>query len=270
MAISKKTNTIILTGLMMALTTIATMAIAVPVPFTNGYIHLGDSMIFLSVLILGWKYGAIAAGVGSAMADVFLGYVHWAPWTLCIKGLMAVMMGLLIQKTAGDPKRTAIAVSVIAAFWLAFHFIVNRIILHEGTNNPSALLSEEVADLSALGVFLNGMQSQLMLVALLIPIFLGVIALVIRKREHFVLPLSQILGMTLAGLVMVFGYYIAGGIMYGNFAVSAFSIPANMIQFAIGFLVAALLVAALSKTPVEKYFAIRIQRRHQRSPSFSK
>jgi uncharacterized membrane protein len=100
-----------------------------------------------------------------------------------------------------------------------------------------------------------------MLVALLIPVFLIFIALVLKKKEHYSIPMSAILGMTLAGLWMVFGYYIAGGILYGNFAVSAFSIPMNMIQFIIGFLVASLITAALSKTPATKYFSLGIQRK---------
>ena len=78
------TNKIVLTGLMMCLVTVATMFIKVPVPFTQGYVHLGDSMIFLSVLVLGKRNGVIAAGVGSALGDILGGYAFWAPWTLII------------------------------------------------------------------------------------------------------------------------------------------------------------------------------------------
>ena len=58
---------LVLTGLMMCLVMVATMFIKVPIPFTQGYVHLGDSMIFLSVLVLGTRNGCIAAGVGSAL-----------------------------------------------------------------------------------------------------------------------------------------------------------------------------------------------------------
>jgi len=92
-----KTLKIIMTGLMMAMITVVTAILPIPIPFGPGYVHLGDAVIFLSVLILGWKYGAVAAGVGSALADVILSYVIWAPWTLCVKGLMAVIMGLFIS-----------------------------------------------------------------------------------------------------------------------------------------------------------------------------
>ena len=88
---------VVTTGLMMALVVVMTMIIRVPVPATNGYIHLGDCMIFFSVLLLGWKWGAAAAGIGSALADLFAGYASYAPITLVIKGLMAVVMGLCID-----------------------------------------------------------------------------------------------------------------------------------------------------------------------------
>jgi uncharacterized membrane protein len=251
------TKKIILTGLMMALVTVATMVFIVPVPFTSGYIHLGDSMIFLSVLILGWRYGAVAAGVGSALADLFVGYANWAPWTLCIKGIMALMMGLAIEKCIKSKKNIIFLAMITAAFWGAFNFIVQRIIKLQVAGNPESLFSEDVKDLTALGELVNSVESQLMLVALLIPVFLVIIAIYIRKKEHLVIPVYQLLGMTLGGLWMVFGYYIAGGLMYGNFAVSAFSIPWNMVQFVIGFLIAALITAALYKTPVKKFFTYK-------------
>ncbi len=94
-----KLTKIILTGLMMAMTVVATMLIPIPIPFSTGYVHMGDAMIFLSVLILGWKYGGAAAGMGSALADLFVGYAVWAPWTLVVKGIMAIIMGLFIQKS---------------------------------------------------------------------------------------------------------------------------------------------------------------------------
>lgn len=100
---NEKTTKIILTGLMMALIIVATMLIVIPIPFAGGYIHLGDTIIFLSVLILGWKYGAAAAGIGSALADILLSFVIWSPWTLVVKGIMAAIMGIFIQKAVKKP-----------------------------------------------------------------------------------------------------------------------------------------------------------------------
>lgn len=253
-----KTQKMIMTGLLTALVAVATMVIAIPVPFTNGYIHLGDSMIFISVLILGWKYGAFAAGVGSAMADMILGYVHWAPWTLCIKGIMAIVMGLVIQKCMESKKYIAVAAAITGVMWIVFNLGVRTIVNFEAANNGESLYEEAgVNNVTALGEFINGIQSQLMLAALLIPAALIVIALFMRKRENIIIPIYQILAMTTAGLFMVFGYYVAGGILYGNFAVAAFSIPANMLQFVGGFFTASLISAALCKTPANKVFTYK-------------
>lgn len=250
-----KTQQMILTGLMTAVITVCTMVIAIPVPFTNGYIHLGDSMIFVAVLILGWKYGAFAAGVGSALADMFLGYIHYVPWTFAIKGMMAIIMGLIIEKCLKNKRNVIISSIAMAMAWVVFHLGVQAIIRYESLHNAQALFEEANAgNVSELGNFLNMVQGQLMVIALLIPVFLIIIALFIRKKENMIIPIYQILAMTTAGLWMVFGYYIAGGIIYGNFAVAAFSIPANMVQFVGGFLIASILCVALCKTPAKKFF----------------
>lgn len=258
MQIYDKTQKIVLTGLMTALITVSTMVIALPVPFTNGYIHMGDSMIFLAVLILGWKYGGFAAGVGSALADIFLGYIHWAPWTLCIKGLMAVVMGLIIHQCIKKKSNIIIISVIISIIWFAFNIIVKNIIRLEAIANSERLFSDAgVNSANEFGDFINSLQSQLMVMSLAIPVVLIVMSLVIRKKENIIIPLYQIVAMTATGLWMVFGYYIAGGLLYGNFAVSAFSIPANMIQFVGGFLIAVLVAGALYKTPARKYFTYK-------------
>ena len=41
----KKINRVVMTGLMMCLILVATSLFKVPVPFTQGYVHLGDAMI---------------------------------------------------------------------------------------------------------------------------------------------------------------------------------------------------------------------------------
>lgn len=66
-------------------------------PGAFGYSHLGDCMIFLSVLMLGGKRGAIAGGVGAALADLIGGYAIWVVPTLISKAVMALVMGALIK-----------------------------------------------------------------------------------------------------------------------------------------------------------------------------
>ncbi len=84
-----------LTALLMAMVTVATMLIQVPVPATKGFINIGDTVIFVAALMLGPRAGLAAGGLGSALADVLSGYAHWAPWTLVIKGLEGLIAGAI-------------------------------------------------------------------------------------------------------------------------------------------------------------------------------
>lgn len=101
----------VLTALILSLVLITTMSIRLPSPFTQGYVHLGDTMIFLSVMLLGKNKGALAAGLGSRLADVLGGYTAYAPRTLVIKFLMAYIMGWFIQISAEKQRQNARIVS---------------------------------------------------------------------------------------------------------------------------------------------------------------
>lgn len=97
MKTNSRTTKIVLTAMMMCIIMLAIMFIKIPIPFTQGYVHPGDAMIFLAVLVLGWKYGAIAAAFGGMLGDVLGGFAAWAPWTFCIKGIMAIILGLIVE-----------------------------------------------------------------------------------------------------------------------------------------------------------------------------
>ena len=85
-----KTQKIVMASLLAALCCVATMIIKIPSPL-KGYLNLGDCVVLLSGWILSPLYGFLAAGLGSALADVFSGYVTYAPATFIIKGLMALV-----------------------------------------------------------------------------------------------------------------------------------------------------------------------------------
>lgn len=87
-----KTKKIVLTGLMAALTMVGTMLIQIPT-ITKGYIHAGDTIVYLCGVILGPVYGGLAAAIGSAMADGVSGYGHYIIPTFLIKGLDAFIVG---------------------------------------------------------------------------------------------------------------------------------------------------------------------------------
>ena len=86
-----KTKKLVMAALMTALTCVATMLIVIPSPF-KGYLNLGDCLVLTSGWLLSPVYGFLAAGLGSALADLFSGYVLYAPATFLIKGLMAMIV----------------------------------------------------------------------------------------------------------------------------------------------------------------------------------
>lgn len=95
---------IVFAALMAALTTVATMIIRIPTP-TQGYIHLGDGMVLLCGVLLGPGMGALAAGIGSMLSDLFAGYMSYVPGTFVIKALTALVGGwLYCRLTSGSTK----------------------------------------------------------------------------------------------------------------------------------------------------------------------
>ena len=158
---------LVFTGIMMCLIIIATMFIRVPIPFTQGYVHLGDAMIFLSVLVLGWRYGAVAAGIGSALGDILGGYAVWAPWTLCVKAGMAVIMGLFIANALKKERSARFFLLVefigmaLAGIWMCAGYYVAEAVIYGNWATPALAVPWNV------GQFVVGMAIAISLAAAL-------------------------------------------------------------------------------------------------------
>ena len=68
-----------------------------PVPNMQGaYVHPGDIIIFLSVLLIG-PYAAVVGGLGGFAADLIVGAGVYAPATLVIKALMALACYFIVR-----------------------------------------------------------------------------------------------------------------------------------------------------------------------------
>lgn len=158
------TKKLVLAALLAALTCVATMIIRIPSPL-HGYINLGDCIVLISGWLLGPVYGLLAAGIGSALADVFAGYFNYAIATFIIKGLMAV----------------------------AAYFVMK------------ALSKMKV---KTVGYIVSGIVAE---------------------------------------IIMVFGYFVFEGFMYGFGAVLV-NIPPNMVQGVAGIVVGTLLMTVIDKT----------------------
>ncbi|MBQ9967669.1 MAG: ECF transporter S component [Oscillospiraceae bacterium] len=92
-----KTRQLVTAALMAALVCIATMIVKIPTPL-KGYVNLGDGIVLTAGWMLSPAYGFFAAALGSALADIFSGYVLYAPATFLIKGLMALIAYLVCAK----------------------------------------------------------------------------------------------------------------------------------------------------------------------------
>ncbi len=78
-------------GIFTALVLLATL-IKMPFPVPQGYVHLGDGIIFIAAMVLG-PFAAVPAALGSGLADFILGYAPYIPGTILIKGLMGLFAG---------------------------------------------------------------------------------------------------------------------------------------------------------------------------------
>lgn len=115
-------------AILLALTTVMTMVIQIPSPATNGYVNLGDMVVFLAALMLGKKGGFLVGGLGSAMADLLLGYAHYAPITLIVKGLEGYIAGSIYETKIG--KRKPIIATSIGGLFMAFGYYIPEIFLY--------------------------------------------------------------------------------------------------------------------------------------------
>lgn len=116
----EKTLKLTYTAMLTAMVCVATMLIRIPTMV--GYTNLGDGFILLSAFLFGPFYGAVAGGVGSMLADIISGYAFYAPATLIIKGLIAVIAALLwkaMSKRGGDKVWKKILASLVAELWMA-------------------------------------------------------------------------------------------------------------------------------------------------------
>lgn len=93
------TRNVVMVALFTALTVIGTM-IKIPLP-TGAFVHLGNAVLLLSVLLLGYAKGSLAGGLGFAIFDILNGYAAEAPYFIVesfIVGAVAYGLFLVYRK----------------------------------------------------------------------------------------------------------------------------------------------------------------------------
>ena len=99
-----KTKMLVINGLFIALTLVATMFINIRLPFigNGGLIHLGNVPLFLGAFIYGRKTGAIAGGIGMGLFDP-VSYTHLVTAVRKRRGTMKnTVASLLKMKQNGE------------------------------------------------------------------------------------------------------------------------------------------------------------------------
>lgn len=114
-------------GVLAAAIVLLTTLVSIPMPGGLGYINLGDAGVLIAGALLGGGWGALCAGVASALSDVLLGWGVYAPATFLIKGAVALIAGFLFAKTE---KRVRYLFFYLAALVVPIGYFLYETILY--------------------------------------------------------------------------------------------------------------------------------------------
>lgn len=87
-------RTVAVTAIMIAVVTVATMVIRIPIPATGGYFNFSDVAIYVAAFVFGPWIGLVAGGVGTAIADA-IGFPAFILISLVAHGGQGFVAGLV-------------------------------------------------------------------------------------------------------------------------------------------------------------------------------
>ena len=122
--LDQKTKRLALAGQLCGATLLLTL-LSLPLPSGYGYVNLGDGGVFLCALLLPGGLGALAAGVGAALADLILGWAVYAPVTLLVKGLTALLAGLALRRAG----KAALPLSLLCCLLIPLGYFLFETVL---------------------------------------------------------------------------------------------------------------------------------------------
>ena len=134
----KKIKSMVMAAVMAALTYVATTVIKIPAP-TGGYVHIGDGLVLLCGWILGPWWGGAAAGIGSMLTDLLNGYAHYAPGTLVIKALDAIVAALIVKALGRKPYAYVVGGVVGELIMVADYFGYACLLLGKGIGAAASI-----------------------------------------------------------------------------------------------------------------------------------
>ena len=137
-------------GLMSALIYIATATINIPIG-PGGVVHLGDSMIFVTAMLFGWKTAALSGAIGMTLFDLLSPYAVWAPYTLVIKGVMGAMAGFIShsKERQGEKLLWNIIAVVVSGIWVILGYYIAEAMIYGNILAPMATIPANLFQVSA-------------------------------------------------------------------------------------------------------------------------
>ena len=147
----KKLRQLTLTGILAALITLFTAYIVhIPVGATGGYVHLGDSIIYLSAVLLPWPYAMAAGAIGGGLADLLTAPM-WAPATIIIKSLIVIPF---TSKGSGIlNKRNLVAPLIAMVITIAGYYVAEVILYGKEAAFLISVTSNAIQGIGSAAVF---------------------------------------------------------------------------------------------------------------------
>ena len=112
---SDKTRELVILSLYSALIIVSVQFIRIP--FGPQFVHLGNALVVIAVLIFGSKKGALVATVGLGLFDIFNGYAAEVWITILESLIVCLVLYLVFEKLlkSNDKMANIIIIGVIAA-----------------------------------------------------------------------------------------------------------------------------------------------------------
>jgi len=118
-----KSKKMVYSALMIALVFVVTYLIKIPL--LAGYFNVGDVIIMLTALLFGKTTAFLAGSFGSALSDIVLGFIIYAPFTFIIKGFEGYITAALFNKLILKNENLKLFISTfVSGLFMAFGYFI--------------------------------------------------------------------------------------------------------------------------------------------------
>ncbi len=139
------------TAIFTAVILLATSVIKFSTGLGKGYIHFGDSIIYLTACVLPFPYCLIAGALGGALADILSGFAVWSVPTAIIKMMNILPFALVCRKEKSGKilnKKTAL-MPVISGIITILGYSVAECILYSVASATLSIIGNTIQAVSS-------------------------------------------------------------------------------------------------------------------------